>query len=228
MHQGTNFLQKDKAVSTQFLNALLSHLEENRCFPRYQYERRIDAFISFFLPAVLKSRFGTDIKIRIPEFPVKTAHAHRLLCENIDYLMFDTERAALFLVELKTDAGSVRPAQLSYYNRVLTESWDVLRADVEKLRNGSGHKEKYDAVLRQMECCIDIRERRAIFLAPETARGKFQKVLSLQNAQLQEEGKSICESWEFLSLNDFADTPLQTEYKAEWQVVAEHLKGICK
>jgi hypothetical protein len=204
-------------MSTAFLHELLSHLEANRGFPKYQYERRIDAFISFFLPDVLKARFGVVCTVRIPEFPVKKFDSN--LCENADYLIFDEQTATLWLVELKTDAGSVKPSQLDYYNRALTDSWDALCAEVQQIRGRSAHGTKYDVVLNQMQKCQDIKGRRAIYLAPKVAEKSFR-------IALDKSAEPVRTLWEFLSLEDFADTKVETRFPEEWQALAEHIRGV--
>jgi hypothetical protein len=80
-----------------FLKDFFGLLYEFKKFPKYQYERRIDGFIGFFLPAVLKVKFAINTSNMIPEFPVK-AHPEYRLSNNIDYMILDKPNCTITFV----------------------------------------------------------------------------------------------------------------------------------
>ena len=214
-------------VADRFLPALLQHLQDNREFPKYQYERRLDAFISFFLPDVLRARFhlDTSVPVRIPEFPTRPTRRGWFLSENIDYFLFDPNAGTLWLVELKTDEGSVRPKQLAYYNRVLSSSWADIGADVTDLHFASKHKKKYQRVLDQLAQCGEPKSRHAVFLAPAAARPSFER--AMDRVLLEAVDPFYYRTaWSFLSLAEFARTNIETDYPAAWTALTEHIFAV--
>lgn len=87
--------------------------------PSYQLERRADVFFGLFLPEVLSRHLRQrDIEIDprlIPEFPLGQGGAKR--SDKADYFALSIDRKHAFLIELKTDLGSLRPSQKDYLNR---------------------------------------------------------------------------------------------------------------
>jgi hypothetical protein len=98
-----------------FLSEIFLKLEDNKKFPYYQAERRIDIFINFFLNDIVRQ--NTKFKnatFLAPEFPLVksniSAHA-----AHIDYLMYDEVLKTILLVELKTDNKSYDQSQVLFY-----------------------------------------------------------------------------------------------------------------
>lgn len=73
----------------QSVDQLFKHLLGNRCFPKYQLERRLDIFISYFLEDFFSdpNHFGTKVKMVAPEFPIKNEGDNNYSSKNIDYLL---------------------------------------------------------------------------------------------------------------------------------------------
>lgn len=85
-----------------------------RCLPKYQLERRADIFFGWYLPQIWagfsfpggEHHFIEHCNI-IPEFPIKkNVKNHRT--SNIDYVIFCKEAKRVYFVELKTDINSYK------------------------------------------------------------------------------------------------------------------------
>ncbi len=217
-------------MSDAFLKHLLGQLTEFKKFPKYQYERRIDPFISIFLPNVLKVKCGHSTTDMWPEFPVRSetivkSTGKRIWApQNIDYACYDHEKQALMLVELKTDVSSVNADQIRYYNRVLSRRWDVSKKEIEGISEHSKAGDKYDHLLSRLGD-TKVRDDRmaAIYLAPKSARDKFYDELKSSN-----DSASVRAKWDFLSLEDFAATKIKTPYENEWKVVKSAIGDVAK
>ncbi|MFC1578247.1 type I restriction enzyme HsdR N-terminal domain-containing protein [Thermodesulfobacteriota bacterium] len=212
-------------MSEKFLEAFFSQLREFKEYPKYQYERRIDGFIGFFLPAVLKSHDINVSKI-IPEFPVK-AHPEYALSNNIDYMLFDSSKNCVTLVELKTDSVSVSEKQLEYYIETMNTPWGELKTHVKRVRQKSKQENKYKFLSNQMENIPDDVIMDAIYLAPADALPLFESGFKSACQTIGTEFNKEWKRWRFLSLKEFANSEkVETEYQAEWQYFADALKTI--
>jgi hypothetical protein len=132
-----------------FIEALLNQLRRYLGFPKYQYERRIDAFICFFLVDVLKCYLGmlTSPHRMWCEFPVATHKRDatpRRSSSNIDYACYFKQNNSIAFVELKTNARSIDKEQISYYNSAVAMSWKDHIKDIEWLSETSDEKDKYE------------------------------------------------------------------------------------
>ena len=98
---------------------LLDLLDSWRHLPSYQLERRADVFFGLFLPEVLSCHLRQrDIEIDprlIPEFPLGQRGTKR--SDKADYFALSIDRKHAFLIELKTDLGSLRQSQKDYLHR---------------------------------------------------------------------------------------------------------------
>ena len=96
-----------------FFDELLSLLKDNKRFPYYAAERRIDLFINVFLEQILTQYYGEKVNFVAPEFPLKLDSNNQ--ADKLDYLCaFDDTKQPIF-VELKTDSISFKEAQASMY-----------------------------------------------------------------------------------------------------------------
>ncbi len=106
-----------------FLEQLLKLLSENRSFPKYQHERRIDLFLNFFLREILDAVFGSPIIFVIPEFPLKKeSSAHS---SNADYFAYSSKHNIAYLCEFKTNPESFENLHLE---TAFAEEWNIVRS----------------------------------------------------------------------------------------------------
>ena len=112
-----------------FLNRLFELLTDNKKFPSYQAERRIDIFINLFLEEIIRNEYSdSKISFVAPEFPLKTSEISKKGKEyhrstKVDYLCKRTlpeSSSTILLIELKTDATSYNPIQHQIYRNYNT------------------------------------------------------------------------------------------------------------
>lgn len=212
-------------MSEAFLEEFFKQLGEFKKYPKYQYERRIDGFIGFFLPAVLKTHHINVTKI-IPEFPVE-AHPEYALSKNIDYMLYDHSKKCITLVELKTDSVSVSEEQLKYYIETMNTPWANLINHVEKVKKKSKQKKKYKHLTEQMKDITEDPKMEAIYLAPADALPSFEASFKSACIAVGIDPDKELKRWRFLSLEKFANSEnVETEYPTEWQLFADALKAI--
>ena len=117
--KSTSSANSGKQASTNqesFLERIFKMLNNNKSFPYYQAERRVDIFINFFLEDIIQqhTKFKDAIYVAA-EFPLKknsdTDHA-----AHIDYVMYSESLKCILFVELKTDNKSFDKKQIKFYN----------------------------------------------------------------------------------------------------------------
>jgi len=102
------------------INTLFDTLDDWRCLPAYQLERRVDVFFALHLKEILKRKLNdATIDIIIPEFPLRKGDLNNFMDNDnksykIDYLVFSKTRNQVYLIELKTDQKSRRYVQYDY------------------------------------------------------------------------------------------------------------------
>jgi hypothetical protein len=129
------------------LDLVITRLSNNRNFPKYQFERSIDGFISLFIEEYLCLHYGADVRYIAAEFPIKKTDNNQ--STNVDYLLYrhGLEPAWLF-VELKTDHNSMRDNQLTAYDSFRNVRMRTLLAQIStNIMPGSRQKKKYHYLL---------------------------------------------------------------------------------
>jgi len=108
--------------------ALFDCLDAWRNLPAYQLERRADIFFGLFLPLALDHYLKPrDISVDphiIPEFPLGQSDTNR--SDKADFFAVSRDRERAFLIELKTDMGSLRDSQEDYLNRAVARGLDAV------------------------------------------------------------------------------------------------------
>ena len=132
-----------------------------RHLPFYSLETRAAPFFAIFLRDVLSAKFGKEMhETVIPEFPLrirtlynaderkKRSSGHS---NNVDYVAFDKDLCTAYLVELKTDMGSIRDDQNEYLGAAQRKAFPALVEGVIELAKGSPNsKRKYVHLLHQL------------------------------------------------------------------------------
>lgn len=147
--------------AAEFLRLLLLNLVNDKRLPKYQFERRIDCFLTPFLPEIVTKVIGKGGQARLvaPEFPIKkktdTDGNVSNQSTNADHLMILRDRPdepdAWLLVELKTDSGSYNAEQAEIYRNAVLDGWPRLRADLETIRNASKKKDGYTELIKRVD-----------------------------------------------------------------------------
>ena len=131
--------------------AMLDLLRDNKQFPYYAAERRIDLFINMFLEQILTTFYNEKVNFVVPEFPLKLGANNQ--ADKLDYLCaFDNSKQPIF-VELKTDTISYRSKQASFYIE-RSESWPAcvegLIAIICNGRMRFSYREKYFQLIKRL------------------------------------------------------------------------------
>ena len=205
-----------------FISELMQQLATFKRYPKYQFERRIDAFIGFFLPAVLSAKYDFQTDYIWPEFPVR-AHDEKRLSSNIDYACYDNKHGSLSFVELKTERASVKYDQIVYYQSAMERNLKQHIKDIEWIASGSKQKSKYEFLLQQLRSIQEPRRIFGIYLAPANAEHAFWKSIDSIPRTGKFDNQKLRESWEFLSLEEFACSEIVTQHHGAWQIVKKSL-----
>lgn len=131
--------------------AMLDLLRDNKRFPYYAAERRIDLFINMFLEQILTAFYSEKVNFVVPEFPLKLGSNNQ--ADKLDYLCaFDNTKQPIF-VELKTDTISYKSTQASFYIEH-SESWPAcvegLKAIICNGRMRFSYREKYFQLIKRL------------------------------------------------------------------------------
>lgn len=125
-------------MSTDVIQAIFDLLKDNKEFPNYQAERRIDIFINYFLERILSTYLMEETIFVCPEFPLKRSDNNR--STKLDYL-YRTKNQPVF-VELKTDLYSLCEDQALRY---LNCNWNTCSSDLNQIISSTktGYRTKY-------------------------------------------------------------------------------------
>jgi len=156
----------DGATERSFLTALMTSMAAHKALPKYQFERRVDAFLAVLLPDLLGQLLGTQVDFVVPEFPLK--HAASNQSTNVDHVYFDRRGRWLF-VEIKTEVASVNQTQIDQYLRAASRGMAPLLADVAAIRRASKEQRKYAVLLDMLAAFPASGPIDVVYLAPATA-----------------------------------------------------------
>ena len=129
------------------LETVLSRLDRWRHLPKYRLEQHVDVLFGLTLPTVIRAVFKTEGELHvIPEFPIR----HGTVCTgrgnnqsfNIDFAVFAEGGKQVLLVELKTDAASIDPTQLSNMRKI-PGRFDAVVDAIGRIAKNSKEKRKY-------------------------------------------------------------------------------------
>ena len=135
-----------------FFEEILYLLRDNKKFPYYAAERRIDLLINMFLEQILTAFYNNEkVNFVVPEFPLKLGSNNQ--ADKLDYLCaFDSTKQPIF-VELKTDTISYKSTQASFYIEH-SESWPAcvegLKAIICNGRMRFSYREKYFQLIKRL------------------------------------------------------------------------------
>lgn len=205
-------------MSQNFVEKLMDNIMEATMIPKVQVERVVGPILSMFLADVLTATFQDDpdlsgeIRMISPEFPLKKEGNKQ--STNIDWLMFNTSRKQLLLVELKTSDTSINVSQNAIYlaiqQTIQNKGGYFLIEDFEKLRDASQESGKYQYILdhkvspyrNEISIC---RSSRVIYLVPQCVAQKIRNYAD-----------------KVLTFGTLSDT-ISGSFAEEWQIIHQHL-----
>ena len=153
----------DKSMSDS-VEQVFKNLDTWRHLPDYRLEGRVAPFFALFLRDVLGEALGVELhEILIPEFPLRIGTLRKASSDsgpiganasnkekasdgqskNVDYVAFSRDGSTAYLVELKTDLGSVNPGQQRYLRRASKAGMEELVGGIIQLCGNSKKRRKY-------------------------------------------------------------------------------------
>lgn len=181
------------------IEEVFENLQKWRNLPKYRFEERIDIFLSVYLKEILTANIEElqdkkhEIIEIIPQFPIKKELNNQ--SDNTDYAVFVKDikdgKIELYLIELKTDKGSINRKQIKYYERVQNkETVEILQEIIQKIKPNSDKKEKYNHLL----CLLQKKE-----ITEEKLKGTPKIIYMLPN--IDEEKDKQKKLWERIEEN---------------------------
>jgi hypothetical protein len=194
------------------MSLVISRLQLNRYFPKYQLERSIDGFLSLFIEEYLSLCYEADVRYVAAEFPIKKAENNQ--STNVDYVLFRHGPSPAWLfVELKTDENSIRDDQMVAYNSFQhIQMRTLLRQIRENIMPKSRQKRKYQYLLDT----ITRSDPPADIDAPIV-------VVYITGHSLAVEAKAKYPNIEWVELSQFADKLDATKHPELWKHVRKLL-----
>jgi hypothetical protein len=164
------------AASGDFIEQLFAQMALDKALPKYQFERRVDAFLAILLPDLLAQTFGGDVSYVVPEFPIKKPGNNQ--STNVDHVYFDHRGRWLF-VEIKTDRDSESDGQVGTYLSAIARGMPALVADIHDIRAATVKRAKYDMLLERLagyplDLPIEL-----VYLAPAGGETRFPPAVKL-------------------------------------------------
>jgi len=165
-----------------FLIHLFETLASNKRLPKYQFERRVDAMVSLFLPDILTELKGWRTELIVPEFPLKKAANNQ--STNADHLLFRHADGAgpaeaWVLFELKTDSDSCREEQLDAYLSAIESGMPKLISDLDTIATASNDRAKYAELRSRVARFPPDRPLHLVYLAPCRIQVQHPRVFAL-------------------------------------------------
>lgn len=175
-------------MNEDFITALMENVIESTMIPKVQVERIVAPILSMFIGDILTATFRDDshlsgnIRLIAPEFPLKKEDNRQ--STNIDWLMYNSSRDQLLLVELKTSDTSIRGSQNSIYqsikNAIRSKGGTFLIKDLELLRDTSQESGKYQFVLENKVASFkdkisNCQDAKIIYIVPKSIENKSQQ-----------------------------------------------------
>lgn len=191
----------DSRAELSYLQEVFARLVEFKRLPKYQFERRVDAFLVGFLPELLGHLLGGRVEPVVPEFPLKKPNSNQ--STNVDHVFFvhqdDREHDYWLFLELKTDMGSVGQVQVDTYAHYAGLGMERLFNDVLLIQAASTHAKKYTALLKYFEGLDRRRPIKVVYLSPAEVIGlplsdTFRNVTFAQLADI--EVRQHAEAWQ--------------------------------
>lgn len=135
------------------IQKIFSLLNDWRQLPAYQLERRTDIYFAAFLDKIFNAVLSENVIDIIPEFPIRIGTIYPAIDINqsykVDYVVF-TQSNKIYLVELKTDNGSIREEQYKYYFASIEAGIKSILNGLIQIYNATDYKSKYEYLLRKL------------------------------------------------------------------------------
>jgi len=136
---------------------MVQRLQLNKGFPKYQFERSLDGFLSLFLVEFFSEIHLDQFVYVAAEFPMRKEKLQATDKEtyqstNVDYLLLRKGTCTQwYFVELKTDYASERDSQLQRLNSASGKPFSEFYNQIESIQKRSKREEKYERLLKNID-----------------------------------------------------------------------------
>jgi hypothetical protein len=137
------------------IQQLFTNLDSWQHLPTYDLGRKADIFISVYLPEYLKKRYGYDVQMTIPDFPIRVGTVRPLTNSNgsfkIDYFIKVRNPNKVILLKFKANNKVSGPEKDWYLGEAKRKGIRQLLIGLKKIVAASSPKSQYDFLLRSLE-----------------------------------------------------------------------------
>lgn len=138
-------------MQNKFLSRLIKEFEKLNKVPKFQLERAISPLLGIFIEEIINKDCDASVDHSQPEFPLKKRGSKQ--STNIDWLLFDKNKKAIYCVELKTDPNSYDKEQNKIYKsvkkRIERSGATFLLKGLKTISKNSNRKPKYAAAIKK-------------------------------------------------------------------------------
>lgn len=132
----------------------LDQLNDWKNLPAYRAEPRVDFIVAGALPEIIKNKFNCNIKLIIPELPIRIGTIYdKILSDKsykVDfYILLEGDKHVF--IEFKTDSGSRRGKQDEYLLASKNVGMKAILDGILKIYSVTTYKSKYKYLINKLE-----------------------------------------------------------------------------
>lgn len=131
----------------------LNWLNDWKKLPAYKAEPRVDFIVAGALPEIIKKKYNCNIKVIIPELPIRIGSIYKDLdidkSYKVDFYLYLENGKHLF-IEFKTDSGSRREKQDKYLLASQNVGMKEILDGIIKINSVTTYKTKYSYLIKRL------------------------------------------------------------------------------
>ncbi len=121
--------------------------------PAYRAEPRVDFIVAGALPEILRERYNEEIKLIIPELPIRIGSIYPKININksykVDFYVLLNNGKNIF-IEFKTDSNSIRTEQDKYLEAAQNVGMKKILEGIVEISKASTYKTKYSYLINKL------------------------------------------------------------------------------
>ncbi|MGD8306540.1 MAG: hypothetical protein PVF17_07785 [Ignavibacteria bacterium] len=135
------------------ISETLNWLNDWKKLPAYKAEPRVDFIVAGALPEIIKSKYNCNIKLIIPELPIRIGTIYKDLdidkSYKVDFYLYLENGKHLF-IEFKTDSASRRVKQDKYLLASQNVGMKEIIDGIIKINSVTNYKTKYSHLIKKL------------------------------------------------------------------------------
>lgn len=131
----------------------LDWLNDWKKLPSYKAEPRVDFIVAGALPEIIKKKYGCNIKVIIPELPIRIGTIYKNIPIDKSYKVdfyVNLENGKHLFIEFKTDSGSRRAKQDKYLLASQNVGMKAILDGIIKINSVTKYKAKYSHLIKKL------------------------------------------------------------------------------